>query len=245
MTRPGIKLTLVLLAIILILPFKGFCQEINSRLSKPVAGFLDPVYGVDQRLISGSFYYGPRRGSISGTAFFIDESWKKGSVTIGKLSYHDLDLKYDIEKNKIVLKFANIQGSVVHISLKKDNINNFVMNGRLFVPFPGTNKFDTAKFCEVIVSGEINYIILKTKFLTLLTGGVSDYEYKEYIRQFLYINNQLIPFKTRRVIYNLYPEYKQELKRYLRSQGLDPMKNRIRDREAMVKYCNQLISDQN
>ena len=245
MTSPEIKLTLVLLAIILILPFKGLCQETNSRLSKPVTGFLDPVYGVDQRLISGSFYYGPLRGSISGSAFFIDESWKKGSVTIGKLSYHDLDLKYDIEKNKIVMKFTNIKGSVAQISLNKENINNFVMNDRLFVPYPGTSKFDTAKFCEVIASGEINYLILKTKTLTLSKGGNTDYAYKEYTRQFLQINNQLIPFKTRSVIYNLYPEHKQELKRYLRSQGLDPMKNRIRDREAMVKYCNQLISDQN
>ncbi len=245
MTKPGIKLTLLLLASILILQYKGLCQGTNSQLSKPVTGFLDPVYGVDQRLISGTFYYGPPRGSISGSAYFIDESWKKGTVTIGKLSYHDLDLKYDIEKNKIVLKFANIQGAVWQISLKKDNINNFVMNGRLFVPFPGSNKYDTAKFCEVIVSGEINYIILKSKFLTILKGGITDYEYKEYIKQFLYINNQLIPFRSRRVIYHLYPEHKQELKRYLRSQRLYPMKNRIRDREAMIKYCNQLISDQN
>ena len=123
MTNHVTRFTLVLLMTILILPFKVLSQGTNYRLSEPVVGLLDPVYGVDQRLVSGSFYHGPRRGSITGYAYFIDEAWKKGSVTIGNLTYDNLDLKYDIEKNKLVLKFANIQGSVVHISLKKDNIN--------------------------------------------------------------------------------------------------------------------------
>jgi len=245
MTNHMIRFTLVLLMTILILPFKVLSQETNYRLSESVVGLLDPVYGVDQRLVSGSLYNGPRRGSITGYAYFIDEAWKKGSVTIGNLTYDNLDLKYDIEKNKIVLKFTNINSSVLQISLKKENIHNFVMNGRLFVPYPGIHEYDTAKFCELVVSGEMNYLILKTKVLMLLNGGRSDYIYREYIKQFLLINNQLIPFKTRRNIYNLYPQHKQELRRYLRSQGLVPMKNRINDRKAMIKYCNQLISGQN
>lgn len=245
MTNHGTRFTLVLLMTILMLPFKVLSQGINYRLSEPVIRLLDPVYGVDQRLISGSLYNGPRRGSITGYAYFIDEAWKKGSVTIGNLTYDNLDLKYDIEKNKIVLKFTNINSSVMQISLKKENIDNFVMNGRLFVPYPGTHEYDTAKFCEVVVSGEMNYLILKTKVLFPLNGGTTDYIYIEYIKQFLLINNQLIPFKTRRSIYNLYPEHKQELRKYLRSQGIDPMKNRINDRKAMIKYCNQLISGQN
>lgn len=244
MIHHGTRLTLAFLMTILILPFKGFSQGADYRLSEPVVGLLDPVYGVDQRLVSGSFYYGPRRGSISGYAYFIDQAWKKGSVTIGNLTYDNLDLKYDIEKNMIVLKYSAINGSVMRISLKKENIDNFVMNGRLFVPYTWTHQYDTAKFCEVVASGEMNYLILKTKTLMLSNGGLTDYIYREHIKQFLQINNQLIPFKTRRNIYHLYPEHKQELRRYLRSEGLDPRKNRISDREAMVKYCNQLISGQ-
>ncbi len=245
MTNHWTRLTLVLLITMLILPFKVLSQGTIYRLSEPVFGLLDPVYGVDQRLISGSIYYGPWRGSITGYAYYIDEAWKKGSVTTGKLTYNNLDLKYDIEKNKIILKFTNINGSVSQISLRKQNIDNFVMDGRLFVPYPGTHKYGAEKFCELIASGEINYLILKTKAFTLSNGGSTDYIYKEYIKQFLQINNQLIPFKTRRNIYNLYPEHKQELRRYLRSQRLEPIKNRIDDRKAMVKYCNQLISGQN
>ena len=245
MTNHWTRFTIVLLMIILILPFKVLSQGTNDRLSEQIVGLLDPVYGVDQKLVSGYLYHGPRRGSITGYAYFIDEAWKKGSVTIGNLTYDNLDLKYDIEQNQIVLKFTNINSSVLDISLKKENIDNFVMKGRLFVPYPGTHKYDTAKFCELVVSGEMNYLILKTKVLMLSNGGNTDYVYKEYIMQFLLINNQLIPFKTRRNIYNLYPEHKQELRRYLRSQGLDPMKKRINDRKAMIKYCNQLISGQN
>lgn len=242
MTNQGIRLALLMT--ILILPFKGLSQGTDYRFSEPVAGFLDPVFGVDQRLVSGSFYYGPRQGSITGNVYFIDEAWKEGSVTIGNLTFNNLNLKYDIERNKIVLKFNDINNAVLQISLNQENIDNFVMNGRLFVPFPGTNQNDTVKFCEVIASGEINYLILKTKILMLSNGGQTDYTYREYIKQLLQINGQLIPFKTRRSFFNLYPEHKQEMRKYIRSQGLCLSRNRINDRGAMVTYCNQLISGQ-
>ena len=129
MIKTRISFILILLVIMLLVPFKGSSQETALLLSEYVAELLDPVYGVDQSLISGSVYYGPRKGSISGHAYFIDESWKEGSVTIGKHSYHNLDLMYDIEKNKIILKFININGSVAQISLNKENIDNFGLTG--------------------------------------------------------------------------------------------------------------------
>lgn len=239
------QLSCAILTLIFILSYTSLSQGIDDRTSEQVFGLLDPVFGVDQRLVSGSYYYGPSRGSISGNPYFIDETWKRGSVTIGNRTYADLDLKYDIEMNQIVLKFTNIDNAALQISLRSENINRFVMNNRLFIPFPEINEEGLIQFCEVIIAGEISYYILKYKTLMLSRGGTTDYIYQEYAKQFLQINNRLIPFKTRRIIYNLYPEHKQKLKSYLRSQGLIPGRNRINDRKAMVEYCNQLVSDQN
>jgi hypothetical protein len=239
------QLSCVFLTLIFILSYKSLSQEIDDQTSSQVFGLLDPVFGTDQRLVSGSYYYGPRRGSIAGNPYFIDETWKKGSVTIGNRIYANLDLKYDIEMNQVILKLTNINNAVLQISLRSESINRFVMNNRLFIPYPGINEQGIIQFCEVIVTGEMHYLILKNKKLMLSRGGITDYIYQEYIKQFLLVDNRLIPFKSRRTIYNLYPEHRQTLKRYLRSQGSIPGRNRINDRKAMVEYCNQLVTEQN
>lgn len=241
----GIHLFVALLSLMIMLPLKSSSQKVGDQVSQQLFELLDPVFGVDQRLVSGSYYYGPGRGSISGNPFFIDENWKRGSVTLGNHTYDTLDLKYDIERNQVVLKFANTHQALLQISLRTENINRFVMNDRLFIPFPDNNEEGMIQFCEVLVTGEISYYLLKNKVLMLSRGGLTDYIYQEYAKQYLEINDRLIPFKTQRTLYNLYPEHKQQMKRYIHSQGLQPGKRKINDRKALVEYCNQLITGQN
>ncbi len=244
MNKRVIQLLPALLTLIFILSYTSLSQQIDAPSSLQVFGLLDPVFGVDQRLVSGSYYYGPNTSSISGNPYYIDETWKRGSVTIGNLTYDTLDLKYDIERDQLVLKFTNVHHAIIQISLITENINRFVMNDRLFIPYPGIHKQGSIQFCEVVVSGEINYLVLKNKILMLSKGGVADFMYQEYVKQFLLVNDRLIPFK-RPVLFNLYPEHKQELKRYLRSQGLYLGRKRINDRKAIVEYCNRLVTEQN
>ncbi len=245
MNNRGIHFFVAILSLVFMLPHKSSSQQVGDQISEQVFELLDPVFGVDQRLVSGVYYYGPSRGSISGDPYFIDETWKIGSVTIGNQTYDSLDLKYDIERQQLVLKFTNIHQAILQISLRTENIKRFVMNGRLFIPFPGIKEENVNQFCEVIIAGEISYYILKNKILMLSRGGTTDYIYQDYNKQFLEINNRLILFKTHRTLYNLYPEHKQTIKRYLRTQRLQPRRSRINDRKAMVEYCNQLIIGQN
>ena len=233
---------LVLLIVTLTIPVKCLSQETIALSSEQVSEFFDQIYGVDQRLVSGSFYYGPQRGSIMGNAFFIDETWKKGSVSLDDITYENLDLKYDIIKNLVVLKFKSLNHSELQISLKNEEIDTFRMDNRIFVPLPVDSINNSNRFCELIVSGEINYFIQKRKVLQLSNGGAYDFEYQEYIQQYIQIDDQLVPFKGWHMIYRLLPEIKQDLRKFIRSEGLIPGKNRIDERKIMIEHCNKLLS---
>jgi len=235
------RFSISLLIILLYGPFQGLSQHIKDPTSEQITDFFDQVYGVDQRLVSGYFYYGPRKGSINGHAYFMDDTWKKGSISTDNRVYKNVDLKYDIESNQVILKYQSLNHSEQQIAIQKEHIDTFWMNDRTFVPFPDYRPDSSIIFCELLVSGEIDFLVLKRKILQLTNGGTNDFEYQEYVNQYLRIEDQLIQFKGERMIYRLFPQVKRELRKFKKSEGLILWRSKIHDRKIMIEHCNMLL----
>ncbi|MDX9772048.1 MAG: hypothetical protein RBT02_01355 [Bacteroidales bacterium] len=232
-----------IIVILLLQPLAVYPQEFTDTISKQVLYHLDPVYGVDQRLVSGPVYNRTLPGSVLGNPYFIDEGWKAGSVKFKDLTFENLNLKYDIEVNRIVLLFTNANSSKMQIALDNKAIVSLIIDGRQLVPFPGHGVTDTIRFCEEIVGGELSYLVLRSKILGLQSGmGNRGYYYKEYMTQWLHNDSLLVPFRSKRYIYKLYPEHKQEMKQFMRSAKIYPYPWRMDDRAALIRFCNTLLT---
>ena len=107
MTRYWIRLSAGFLILVLFAIPNIYGQSNNNHESTEIYNIYNQVYGVDHRLVSGSFYYGPKRGSITGHPFLINNEWKQGSVTSGNLNFKNLWLKFDIETNKLILRYTS------------------------------------------------------------------------------------------------------------------------------------------
>ncbi len=233
----------ILILMLVISSITGFSQTKQERFaSEELRDVLDRQYGVDQRLVSGNFYYGANRGSISGHPYFIDPERKTGSVVIEGVRFDDLELRYDILDNSIVLRFFPMNSAAIEISLKKDNIDNFEMDGLLFVPMPGAKNSNGQWFCQKLVDDEISYLRQKIKWLDLTNGrGGTDFEYNTTERQYLAVDGELYVFRGKRTLYNLFPELKKGLKEYKREKKYVLKKERINNRIDFVNHCNTLL----
>ena len=203
---------------------------------------LDRLYGVDQRLVSGDFYYGAKRGSITGHPYFIDSERKKGSVVIEGIRFDDLELRYDILENIVVLRFFPLNSASVEISLKNENIDFFEMDGQLFVPFIWKNNLNGLWFCQKLVDDEVSYLLHRVKWLDLNSGvSSSDFEYKTNEKQFILVNGELYGFSGKKTLYKLFPEIRKDLRDYKRRKKLSLRKSRITNRVDFVNHCNTLL----
>lgn len=219
-------------------------QQKNYRSqSEILSGWLDPVFGPSETLVTGPFYYGPRRGSINGHPFYIDDTWKKGSVEIGNQRFEGLDLKYDILINQFVLRYTTSNNSLTQVGLRPGGITKIGMNHRVFVPFTGKGDTTATLFAELAAEGTINFLVVKKKYIILATGSSRyTFEYKNNIQQYLEIDGTLTPFRGRSTLLRVFPEHKSSLNRYARSEKLKLSKKNIDDRAAWITYCNQLLN---
>ncbi|MEA1887410.1 MAG: hypothetical protein U9N72_09385 [Bacteroidota bacterium] len=208
--------------------------------------YFDNVYGSDERLISGRVYYGPARGSIQGHPYYFDESWKQGNIETEDKKFDGLQLKYDICLSQIILRHTSTDNAVYQIGLNSGNIISVKMANSEFIPLPGTGKFTDIPFAEVISKGPVQYLVTKEKSLEIRKGaGSSDYEYKEYMKQYLFNQGTLLQFRSKNTIYRRFPEIKRELKKYARQNNLFFIRRDIYARKKLIDYCNVLLTENN
>ncbi|MEZ5107053.1 MAG: hypothetical protein R2757_21285 [Draconibacterium sp.] len=239
----GLKLILLLLSTLF--PF-GYLLSQNTGTpisSNIVKSELDKLYGVDQRLVSGDFYAGAPLGSVSGHPYFFDETWKEGSVTIEGIKYNNLLLKFDVASDMLVLKTYTLNNNTIQLCLKKEKISGFTMNEAKFIRFPDENKSKKIVFAQLCSEGNVDFLLVRNKVMTITNGGDSDFIYKEYFQNYLRYKGQVIKFNNKKTLYKLFPEYKPALKKYLSQNNLSTSKKDTHNLTMLVDYCNSLLNN--
>lgn len=220
----------------------------SQYTSKPVSSHdilkdMDVIYGADQRLASGPLYSTPPTGSVSGHPYYIDKEWKNGKVVLDNIVYDSLLLKYDIEKDELILNTINLNNKPLQVCLKTGSVTEFQLGNKYFVRHPYWKKPEQKVFYELAAGGDIDYLLLKTKEMQMTNTGINDFKYKEYLKSYLLKDGEMIRFRTKRSLFRLVPEHKDALKRFISRETLFLGRKNIKDRARLINYYNSLISE--
>jgi hypothetical protein len=240
----NLKPCLLLILAVMVFNLPAASQEgANQKPSLLVSQYFDNLYGADERLITGPFYYGPTRGSIQGHPYYYDDLWKEGTIETKDDLFTGLQLKYDNYLNKIILMYTSTDNAVYQVGLRPGNIVRATIGGNEFIPLPGYTDSINTPVAELISDGEVQYLVTRLKTLQITNGsGSSDYVYKENLSQYIFYNGILTPFKGRNSLFRLFPELKEELKRFIRMSNIYPTRKNIAARGNLIDYCNTLLS---
>ncbi len=216
-----------LLSILIIhLPFSS-----NSQVKENVfkIGYVDILYGL---------VYEPENSTAFGHPFFLEEDIQKATLWFNGDKIEDVFVKYDLYNQTLVLSQNLKINKYNFIILNSRSIDKFEIidknnNTFKFIPssaHPGLPS--EIVFYEVVYSNRIKYLIGRKKVIELINDNKSRYLQEQ--RNYFIINSELYEANNRREIYNLFGNYKKEIKRYVK-------KNKIRVKRNSVKEITQLI----
>lgn len=194
-------------------------------------------------MISGNFYQDPSPKSTGGNPYYGDFDWKRGSVTLEKLVFDTLLLRYDICNNELIINTLNFNGSPFQISLNKDLVSSFSLEGRKFIHFPSSDPRKNSRFCEVLAEGTVTLLLLETKSLKVPVSGNTSYFYEPFSRMYMLVGNEITAYQGKATLYRRYPHLKAALQGYIRTQKLRFHKNKL-SHARLVEYCNTLLTQQ-
>jgi hypothetical protein len=107
----------------------------------------------DLPLNNGTQHY-PYSPTIEGTAYFLSDSWQKGTVEYEGVIYDNIQMNYDLVTDKLVIA---PEGKSIFISLFSPRITWFSYSGNRFLRIEKIEKTDPPTgFYHVLATGKVN-----------------------------------------------------------------------------------------
>ncbi len=203
--------------------------------------YFNQFYGADYNLINGIRYVN-LYPSAEGHPFLGENSFYKGNLIINDLIYRDVEIKYDICNQEIILQYPYFTGNPDKIILIKEFIDEFEMDGRLFrkYTFPETEP----RFYQVVSRGNIYCLYYWKKDLQKGSSVQSFYKYSpERKVSYLVIDNKLCSFSGRKSFIKLFPsQYHKKIIQYLKSNKMWIRNDTEIKIRQLMDFCNEIIA---
>lgn len=198
---------------------------------------------MDDFINNGKIYY-PETGIIKGTPYLDGLEDGHGSVVLDGVKYNDLRIKYNVNLGVIVLSVKESTGGIREIVLNNSQIDSVFFMGHNLI----RNKSPEIEnqFIEVLFNNEIgcfySWQIMRNLKITGDDGGYY-YENQKALK-YLFYNNQLHLFKTKRQFINIFPEdYKRPINSYIKQNSIRFKRINSIQLIMLVEYCQKVITE--
>lgn len=204
----------------------------------------DSVYGSDHELINGKLYY-QKNLYASGTPFYKWDDWANGSVKINGRLHRELDLKYNIETDELILKANQQYGISSPIVLNSPFVESFDIADDHFVNSDQLSNDDIkTDFVHVIYSGNLTLLVAYRK------DFVNDYNTKTPFGRYsklinvLYVLNDddLIKISSKSSFIDLFTGHEKAIKKFMKKNKFRFKKAGSKEWYIVMTFCDNLIS---
>ncbi|GJM32793.1 MAG: hypothetical protein DHS20C18_17940 [Saprospiraceae bacterium] len=233
-----LKIRLSAFALGVLFCYTSYGQEENTNKLSALISCTNDFYGTDDYLVSGRSYQSsnPR---ASGHANFQFADWEAGEVYVQGKLFEGALLKYDIEKDVLVLKRTLKNGAPVQLILNRNMVDSFRIDGHLFVP----NNQEKSGYLELIYQGGMGFYQKHKKKYTTDTSISSPYGkfIDENSRFYIFTGQQFHEISSRNDLLSYFADHKKELKKFMRQNKIQLQRAEWQQLYTLFKYVDGLL----
>ncbi len=243
MSRKRTIHTAILTTICILHFFMSFGQGIRHERGYYV--WFDQLVGIENTGLYNAIVYKQKYRTINEkTKFLSSPNFLKGSVIYDGQFFSNLEMKYDVFEDELLIKQKDRLGGVT-LQLFKDKIAEFTIDDRRFV------KIDEAPletgisgFCEIFLKNEHLVLLAKHRKNRLKRKGkrAMYYEFIDQKEQYLLIyNDSYYKIKGKKDLTALFPEMKNEINSFYSVSRSLRNSNRNAFMKALMKRIEILM----
>jgi len=178
---------------------------------------------------------------VTGDQFFLGNIFLRGSVTFYGRRFDNLDLKYDIHNDELILSIE----SYPVIMMNKEMVDSFslVLGNRIFyIINAGTDTSNVLRgYVNVFYSGPSSlYVKYIKKIQPLGDDGKNDLFYQKH-QVYLKKGTEIVPVEGKRKLMKLLVDKKKEIRDYLKSTRIKIMKQDPYTFIPILEYYDSLM----
>ncbi len=212
-----------------------------ANLVNEILKYTGSIYGSDDRLITGK-YYVPTHPLALGHPYLISRDWLPATLYIKGVIFNDVEVKYNIEDDLIILKRQYEQGLVDELLLNNSYIDSVRISGHLFINTSLVDeKISPGYFEQIYNGGFVAYLKHKNSYKDELSPQMMYGKYMEpKTTLYLFDDNQLLEIASKKELMTHFSPNEKMISRFMKQ-------NKIRFRKAideqfikLLNYCDEL-----
>ncbi|MCF8364854.1 MAG: hypothetical protein K9H16_03680 [Bacteroidales bacterium] len=215
--------------------------QINQELSD-LKEYALQQYGTSNFLVNGWKYF-PDHFNAKGNPYFDDQDWTSGSlVNSGGETFRNLNLRYNLEMDELVLSQVLKNGIPVFVLLNKDFVVSFTLGSHKFVKAESIPSDPQLKgYVEEIFSGKINFYVKHQKnFVGNYNANTPDGSIsKQITTRYLLTGNRLIRVQSKNAFLKAFQAYRKEIKKFMATTKINYKKATNSQLIELMKFCNE------
>lgn len=178
--------------------------------------------------------------NTNGKPYFETLDWVNGTLYTNGLIYKNVPMKYDLVKDRLVIRHHN---GFYKIDLVSQQIDSFSIAGHSFVRLQPNKEALVPKmgFYEVVQTPLINlYIRRENRIVEFIDNNVLARRVEERTQFFADKNGKRYPIDNLNSLLSLMPDHRKAIQRHLKKEGIRYRKDKVAAVTTAVTYYNQL-----
>ena len=147
--------------------------------------------------------------------FFDNPNFSVGSVVYDDQPYFDVELKYDLFEDQLLIRFTG-QSVSPTLVVYKDKVSGFSINGHKFenLKFDPSNDSKPFGFLEVLLANDsiVLYEKHQKKIRTRMNERIQYFEFKSHNSYHLWYQDNYFQINEKRSLVSIFPNFKTELR---------------------------------
>ena len=217
----------------------------DQGLANAIKTYKDAI-GNNSMIMTGS-YYNDTNSGIGGHPFYMINIWTTGTVVYEGQRYDNMEIRYDIYDDIILIKYIDQQGRVRPIQLQSSKVEEFIMMDHHFIHIvEDTSSVLNAGFFDLLHAGENATLLAKRRKEISRTSNIENLvkEYYENDKWYVKFGHNYYEIKSKKSLLEVFSERKDEVKVYLKKNKAAFRKDQEKQFKEAVQYYNSLTADQ-
>ena len=213
---------------------------VQNAMSNAVKGYKEAV-GMQTHLYNGTEYVNHFKPYLAGNQFFETNAFSAGSIYYDGAWYTNVPMLYDVINDEVVT-MHNSSGK--KLKLINAKVDTFRLRGHTFVHFGNGQALLQPGFYDVLYSGGIEFLVRRSKNIQeRATQRGMEGEFEVDDKLYLCKDSACYPVSSKRSVYAVLKDRKQQLRKFASRQHLRFRKKREASILALVKYYDGFSAD--
>jgi WD40 repeat protein len=220
-------------------------QEAENEAFAKAVKLYNETFHNHEKVFTGKYHSEVYKG-IKGHPYYNELIWKTGSVVYKNQRYDGIEIKYDIYKDILLIKYIDLEGYIRSIQLYSAKIDAFHIYDHQFINLKGDSlSHFISGFYDLLFKGDNISVLAKRRKEVNQSTTLTSLEERFITNDLLYIDldRKIYDVKNRKSILEIFSDKKNELKSFLKLNKRRFRNDPEEELVAAVRYYVSIVND--